>query len=127
MSDPRIDTATGFPAIDKMRNPTTAEIDAALAACGEQTIYFVQMGDRGPIKIGYTRSLRHLQARLSVLQTGSPFPLYLRRAASGTKHTERTLHRFFRHLRMSGEWFRPDEMLAHVAWGNTVWPEACEH
>lgn len=124
--DPRIDPHTGFSAIDDLRNPTTAEIDQALADCGEQTIYFIQMGDRGPIKIGYTRSEKNLRARIAALQTGSPFPLHLRRAATGTRNTERILHQFFRHLHMSGEWFWPNELLAHVAWANTVWPEAYE-
>ncbi len=104
--------------IDALPDPKPADVCAALARVGEQVVYFVQMGEQGPIKIGYSSSLARLRSRLSTLRTDSPFPIHLRRVAHGDRETERQAHRFFAHLRIRGEWFYPDAELASVAGGH---------
>lgn len=75
---------------------------------GDGDIYFLQQGDGGPIKIGYTTDLL---ARIDTLQTGSPYELKLILCFRGFTQTERELHAKFRKDRMRGEWFSPSEEL----------------
>lgn len=105
-----------FDAIDALPSPTAQDLEDARSDAGTGVVYFVQMGDDGPVKIGYTQRDK-LKARLSVLQTGSPYPLRLRRLVTATRDTERAAHRFFADLRMRGEWFWPDPDLLAVADG----------
>lgn len=102
--------------------PTRAEVDAAVAAMGDQVVYFVQCDDDGPVKIGATRA-DAVEQRLGVLQTGSPYRLNLRHVAPGDRGVERGLHRYFAHLRVRGEWFLADAELAALA-NAAVSPEA---
>lgn len=87
-------------------------------------IYFVQGGNDGPIKIGYTHN--DIDARLSNFQVGSPEPLTLVASAPGGRHTERAIHIRFDHLRLHGEWFEPEtELLDYIASiANTESPNA---
>jgi hypothetical protein len=91
-------------------------LEAAVHDAGDEIVYFVQCDERGPIKIGHTRRDK-LKQRMSVLQVGSPFPLILRRTFPGTRGLERKLHRLYRPLKMSGEWFWAAPDLAEVAHG----------
>ncbi len=77
-------------------------------------VYFVQLGLNGPIKVGVASSIRD---RCANLQTGSPYPVYLRGyIVDGTEETEAAIHKTFRHLRMRGEWFRPGkDLLQYIA------------
>lgn len=75
---------------------------------GDGSIYFIQQGDNGPIKIGYTTDLL---SRMDTLQTGSPYKLNLVLCFQGFVTTERELHAKFRKDRMRGEWFAPSEEL----------------
>lgn len=70
-------------------------------------VYFIQMGDDGPIKIGLTN--RSVKQRVADLQTGSPWPLHIL-AILPVKSPldEYAIHRHFRDLRMCGEWFLPE-------------------
>ena len=68
-------------------------------------IYFIQQGDTGPIKIGYTDG--SVENRLRTLQTGSPKKLTLLGFITGTQEQEKLLHRFFHAERIAGEWFEP--------------------
>lgn len=72
-----------------------------------EEIYFIQ-AENGPIKIG--RAV-NVERRLAALQVGSPVPLKLMTTAQGTFRLERQLHDQFNHLRLHGEWFRPDREL----------------
>lgn len=76
-------------------------------------VYFVQEGERGPIKIGVAR---RVEFRFSDLQVGNPRPLRLLHVISGgTDAHERSLHRRFHSLRIRGEWFEPGaELLRHI-------------
>jgi hypothetical protein len=95
-------------------------------------VYFVQVGDNGPIKIG--KAVSPL-ARLAELQTGNPIELIPRLLLLGGRH-ERFLHRRFKDCRIRGEWFRPRQHLrdfialhvglssSHVVIGNHAVPVA---
>lgn len=74
-----------------------------------QTIYFVQAGDEGPVKIGTSKFVNE---RLATLQTHSPYPLRLIGTIEGD---EAKIHARFSHLRLHGEWFRPgDDLLEFI-------------
>lgn len=83
---------------------------------GAGSVYFIQCGDRGPIKIGYTRNDPH--ARMKALQTSNPFTLYLRSTIQAGRHIEQQLHRMFSDGRMAGEWFYATPQLASLAGAN---------
>lgn len=74
--------------------------------------YFIQVEDpnqhAGPIKIGCARDVR---ARLSQLQTSSPYDLWLIGYVPGGEKLERELHKKYAHLHLRGEWFRATEDL----------------
>lgn len=78
-------------------------------------IYFAQLGDAGPVKIGYSANTETLVRRMDTLQNSNPEPLYLRGVIRGTQAEEqRILTLFFRH-RLRGEWFYPSEdLIGHV-------------
>lgn len=71
-------------------------------------IYVLRRGDAGPVKIGVSKSP---EARLAKLQTACAEPLALLRVLPGGQEREAALHARFAHLRLEGEWFRPDEDL----------------
>lgn len=71
-------------------------------------VYFLQSGQDGPIKIGYTTDI---QKRIKALQTAHPFPLKLLLVINGNVDDESKLHKKFNSLRFCGEWFSPDEKL----------------
>lgn len=72
-------------------------------------IYFVQAGENGPVKIGYT----HMpEKRLRCMQANHYETLRLIRVTPGNRYGERRLHLRFSHLWIRGEWFYySDEML----------------
>lgn len=70
-------------------------------------IYFIQTED-GPIKIGYTTSVKK---RMNTLQTSSPKKLTLLAEMQGSRTFEREIHNKFHHIKMTGEWFRPEQEL----------------
>lgn len=75
-------------------------------------VYFIQQGYYGPIKIG--RSVDVI-ARLHSLQTGCAEHLrILGVSILGGAALERRLHEMFAADRMSGEWFKPSELLYDV-------------
>lgn len=73
-------------------------------------VYFIQaengLGEPGPIKIGMTKK-RLLRDRLSNMQTGCPYPLWLTCAIVASPGLERALHERFAGHRIRGEWFHP--------------------
>jgi len=69
----------------------------------KSTIYFIQAGETGPIKIGVTCG--NPLARMANLQTGCPEQLRLVGCAPGTAQDERDLHERFAKFRVRGEWF----------------------
>ena len=68
------------------------------------SVYFIQAGPKGPIKIG--TALRPMD-RLRELQVGNPFKLVLLAVIEGHAVVERELHAQFAVHRLRGEWFAP--------------------
>lgn len=71
-------------------------------------LYFFEAGDGGPIKIGRSRNVKK---RLYAVQTSSPQKVRLLAVLGGEGWNEKVWHSVFRDLRMSGEWFEPDDDL----------------
>lgn len=67
-------------------------------------VYFIQAGDSGPIKIGYSDNV---DSRLRSMQTGNHERLRLLCKVPGSYLDEGSLHKRFDIYRLSGEWFRP--------------------
>lgn len=89
---------------------------------GGDDLYFVRMGDKGPIKIG--RATDPLK-RIQTLQTGNPERLTILHIAKGEGWQETFWHALFAGFRINGEWFRPlgglPETIAAMADGKD-WP-----
>lgn len=76
------------------------------------TIYFAQMGDGGPIKIGKTALGESAYKRLTALQTGNPYKLSLLLEMASTREiNESSLHKAFALEWIRGEWFFPSARL----------------
>lgn len=76
-------------------------------------LYFIQQGERGPIKIGKARDPR---ARLANMQVGNAQRLYLLGIIPNGSTFEPVLHRAFWRNRIRGEWFSPTPaLLAYIA------------
>lgn len=68
-------------------------------------VYFIQCGgDRGPVKIGYSRNV---EQRVSDLQVASPYPLVVigKFKSDNAEAFEASFHRLFADLHLRGEWF----------------------
>lgn len=71
-------------------------------------VYFIQAGDQGPIKIGWSCEVSR---RLLELQTANAARLVLLGYIPGTQKTERAWHVKFAAERLEAEWFRPSQAL----------------
>lgn len=71
-------------------------------------VYFVQVGNEGPVKIGFTAAM--WSGRISEIRTsrGKPSPLLLVRSNSGL---ELKLHAMLEPYHLGGEWFTPEPVL----------------
>ncbi|WP_373886334.1 GIY-YIG nuclease family protein [Sphingobium sp. CFD-2] len=69
-------------------------------------VYFIQRGEDGPIKIGFTRNLKR---RLGDFAVSIPEPVHLRLAIRGSRDVERHYHATFAAHRIMGEWFKPSK------------------
>jgi hypothetical protein len=74
-------------------------------------IYFIQAGNDGPIKIGWSEDVR---SRLKQLKTANALPLKLLGSIEGTQEVEQFCHKLFSHLLVDGEWFNPDTSLLEM-------------
>lgn len=77
-------------------------------------IYFLRAGERGHVKIGYTRDERTLQYRIKTLQTGQPAKIRLLRIINGPKWVENWFKEYFSELRLYGECFSYREDMLSV-------------
>ena len=75
------------------------------------SIYFVQIEGGGPVKVGYANDVRR---RLADLQTASFQRLRLVASMPGDRAAEAEVHKRLNHLRIRGEWFRPDPEMWEV-------------
>lgn len=71
------------------------------------TIYFIQAGETGPIKIGYTSGTA--AGRMIALQTCSPFKLRCLGEVYGGPSLEGQVHAHLAEFRTCGEWFAPED------------------
>lgn len=76
-------------------------------------VYFILNSDSNAIKIGMAKSL---ERRLKSLQTSSPAKLELLKSVSvasreEAQELEKTLHKQFEDLRLTGEWFKAEASL----------------
>jgi hypothetical protein len=80
-------------------------------------VYFVQAGDKGPIKIGFSRKFAGVRPRINGIQTGCPWPVYPRRVMEAPRGQadEYDLHQRFARIRLAGEWFHATAELAELA------------
>lgn len=96
--------------MERMRLPEYAYVGEGGASRTTFTeyVYFIQQGDNGPIKIGYSAEP---EKRLQTLSTASPYPLRILKTTEGGKSLEQTLHQRFAEFQLEGEWFAPDDEL----------------
>ena len=84
-------------------------------------IYFIQMGDVGPIKIGFTKDIGK---RILSLQTSIPYPLKLLCFFPGNEDMEKKIHSCLPEIRIEGEWFLPHPLLLREIegekWSNKI-------
>lgn len=71
-------------------------------------VYFVQAGDGGPVKIGFSEKPEY---RLSKMQADCPHALQLIALVDGDRDREAELHEEFAAHRRAGEWFDPAEAI----------------
>jgi len=77
-------------------------------------IYFIQQGEDGPIKIGYTNN-KDVKQRLQGLQVGNAIKLRVITTIEGDESYEEALHNKFDKYRLQGEWFEAsEELLYHI-------------
>lgn len=69
-------------------------------------VYFVQGMSGGAIKIGYSTDP---EVRLKTLQTSYPDILKVLCLIPGNANTESKYHKAFEHLKLNGEWYKPDK------------------
>jgi hypothetical protein len=76
-------------------------------------VYFIQVGEDGPIKIGIAGNV---EARLMECQVGIPYELRVRAVIpQGDRQMERELHGRFQSHWIRGEWFMPHaDLLEHI-------------
>lgn len=88
-----------------------------------QTVYFIQCGNGGPIKIGKTDEPP--MNRLLSFQIGNPYSLCLLGTMKCySRNTESMLHERFAKSRIRGEWFEPTEdLLIFIALNVTPFDE----
>ena len=90
-------------------------------------LYFVRMGDEGPIKIGRSKDV---SKRIKGLQVGSPMWVEKLAVLPGEGPHERVWHKAFADHKMRGEWFEPDASLLlsiklateNKRWWDHLWP-----
>ena len=75
-------------------------------------VYFVQRGEDGPIKIGWSQNVAR---RIGELQVANAEHLSLLGAIPGTMRDETKTHKRFTHLRINAEWFQGcEEIVEYV-------------
>ena len=79
---------------------------------GVLSLYFIQAGDCGQVKIGQTRG--DVKKRLAALQTSNPERLTVRATLHADKDLEREIHEALKAHRLAGEWFQPAERVVEA-------------
>lgn len=76
-------------------------------------VYFIQCGDQGPIKIGFSKH-ESAENRLTVAQVYNPFLLTLLCVMPGGRRKEQQFHIQFHEFNILGEWFSPNKELLNI-------------
>ena len=76
------------------------------------SIYFLQVADSGPVKIGFTT--KPIKQRIMRLQVSSPEKLVLLGYIKGSIEQEKKLHERFTNLKLHNEWYEPGDNLLKV-------------
>lgn len=76
-------------------------------------VYFIQCGDGGPIKIGYSK-YESAENRLTTAQVYNPFLLKLLCVMPGGRRKEVELHQQFSKFQILGEWFSSNKELLKI-------------
>lgn len=84
-------------------------------------VYFIQAGDDGPIKVGYSTDIC---GRLSGLQTSNHERLSLIACFAGNREAEAAAHGALAAHRLRGEWYLPVAEVYRYAMQRQPWPEA---
>ena len=79
-------------------------------------IYFIQIEESGPIKVGYTFE-RTAIGRLGGLQVACPWRLILRGVIEGDETEELKILTYLAAHRMRGEWFEPHPFVIETIQG----------
>lgn len=84
--------------------------NATQKVCELPSVYIVATHDLKFIKVGMTVNIKQ---RLSNIQSGCPFPLFLWLSIKTPtpKKLEAAIHRLLRDFRSHGEWFCPDDQM----------------
>ena len=71
-------------------------------------IYVVQCSGSGFCKVGHSANMPGVMKRISTLQTGNPYKLFLLGTADGGFKKESEIHKqhMMKRVRHNGEWFR---------------------
>ena len=86
-----------------------AELEPRTSSHRPFTIYFIQQGNNGPVKVGRSCDV---SSRMASLQTANPVPLRLLATVPEDETlTEASVHQRFCHIRLEGEWFEPTHEL----------------
>ncbi len=89
---------------------------------GESHVYFMRMGDTGPIKIGYTKRALPRMRLIRFELRPSRLPLTLLSSFPGGRDEEKILHAHFARFNVWREWFYPTpeliELVGAVAVGH---------
>ena len=81
-------------------------------------IYFAQMENTGPIKIGISTDPHK---RMASINTGSPYPITLLYFTPGCEEDEKALHREFMKFSIRNEWFHPvKEIFKSIEWKKQI-------
>lgn len=67
-------------------------------------LYFMQCGDGGPVKIGFSRAV---EKRVAAIQLASPYQITLLASAVVARCEEKRLHHVLGRHWLRGEWFTP--------------------
>ena len=79
----------------------------------DPVVYFMQAEIGGPIKIGFAGNV---ERRRAGLQTAQAYPIKILATIPGNRFTEQRILEQFRHLRLNGEWHRPEvELMTFIA------------
>jgi hypothetical protein len=81
-------------------------------------VYFVQHGETGPIKIGFTKC--NVGGRYTQLQAAAPDKLVFRGYMRGSLELEAELHHRFADSRHRAEWFKPTPELQDFIAVNSI-------